>query len=164
MYFLDKMIRFFPIMSYFQENIEAIVNRNQNTKVESVKLLQLQDYLNSYHRIHGVVVLSDAPPSRWQKVCVFLVRFSMLSCVVLGALGASPQTSTNTKLQRIICLVAILILAEIILQESLFARKRNKIKEIVEWCHWIEMRDEVVCTRPVGWFDSTRRRIMAQTR
>lgn len=127
----------------------------------NAELHQVVTYINSWHRPHGATVLiHNETVSRKQRALTFMVRLSMFGCALSMLFGAIPSITTNNQLQRIECCVAFVLYVVLTFQTYLFICKRKELLEVVQWCHWVEMRPTFVCQTPDNWFGSVRTRFL----
>lgn len=128
-------------------------------KFESVELTKLLTSLNSFHKIHGFDILANGPKSRQQIIWSrFIKTLIFLDILLILASGTSFLT-TNNKVQRIMSLMVFSTYLELLLEELLFSRKKKVVFEVVEWCHYVEMKTQNVCHKPEDWFVNPRVRV-----
>lgn len=128
-------------------------------KVQSGELNVFLARLNAIHRVHGLTILSESPKLRWQKIWTTLAWSATIALDVLLLAGTVPSLTSNDKFQRLMCLTCLIINLQVCSQELLFASKREKVLELVDWCHYVEMQQLESLKRPAGWYLDVRKRL-----
>lgn len=131
-----------------------------NRKYFSYGLAELIDYMSSWHKFHGVLLLSEnKPKSRWYRAGIILLKFNCVLTILTLLLGGLSQFSSNSKFLRVASSVCCIIVIDIMIEVIIFASHKPKLKKIIEWCHWTEMRPQIMCKTPQDWFLTTRSEI-----
>lgn len=135
-------------------------NRKKQAKVYSAELNNLINFMTSGHKLHGVLVLADDPnQSRASKAWGIFIKAMILTCCICLVIGSISRFSTNDQLQRFACIDCVSIHLLIYFQTLVFWIKQVDVRNLVKWCHWVEMHPQRYCKKPRNWFTATRRNV-----
>lgn len=128
---------------------------SKKTKVEAPKFKKVVKYLKFMHCTHGFKVLPKKK-SKKKLLLQVTVQVMMFLYALITFFCGMKTTSSNDKLQRMMCNAALSLFIIIFVSESIFMSKRETLIEILNWCQKVDSKIYSHCKTPPDWFGKTR--------